>query len=389
VYEFFADCGAWASTVCYAVAVLGCVYALFAAWAARGFVRAAAAATAADYPAVTILKPLHGTEPDLDANLAGFCLQDYPAPVQVVFGVDDPADPAIGVVRRLMAGFPDRDFVLVINARRHGANRKVSNLINMAGEARHELLIVSDSDIAVAPDYLKSMAAALDRPGVGLVTCLYYGRAATGLWARLAAAAIDYHFLPNALVGLKLGLATPCFGSTIALRKTTLAGIGGFAAVADQLADDYALGALVRNAGLDVAIPNYIVAHVCAERSATDLIHHELRWARTIRAVDPAGFIGLAITHAVPFALFGLLLGGIGPAALIVVAAFACRFVLQSAVDRAFHLRGDDFWLEPLRDILSFAVFVMSFFGRGVEWRGHRYGLRADNGLAYYGEVET
>jgi ceramide glucosyltransferase len=388
VYAFFANIAAWASLVCYAAAAIGCGYALFAAWAARSFARRAAE-PAGDYPSVTLLKPLHGLEPDLYADLAGFCAQAYPGPVQIVFGVDDPADPAVDIVHKLVADFPGRDLTLVINARRHGENRKVSNLINMARQARHDVLIVSDSDIVVGPDYLAHIVAALTQPGVGLVTCLYHGTAAAGIWSRLSAVAIDYHFLPNVLVGLKLGLAAPCFGSTIALRSKTLAKIGGFEAAADQLADDYALGELVRATGQAVAIPNYMVAHVCAERSARELIRHELRWARTIRAIDPAGFAGLAITHALPLALLGLLLGGINAAGLIVVGALACRFVLQSAVDRAFRLRGELFWLGPLRDILSFAIFVASFFGRGVEWRGHRYGLRADNSLAYYGEVET
>jgi ceramide glucosyltransferase len=388
LYGFFANSAAWASAACDVAAAFGCVYAIGAAWIACGFVRSAAA-PAATYPAVTILKPLHGTEPNLYGNLAGFCRQDYPGPVQIVFGVDDAADPAIDVVHRLIADFPGCDLALLINSRRHGANRKVSSLIGIAEKARHELLVVSDSDIAVAPDYLKSIAAAFERPGVGLVTCLYGGVAATGIWGHLAAAAIDYHFLPSVLVGLKLGLATPCFGATVALRKTTLAEIGGFEAVVDQLADDYALGALLRSTGQTVAIPNHIVAHVCADRSIGQLFLHELRWARTIRAIDPVGFPGLALTHATPFALLGLLLGGGLPAGLLVVAAIGCRFLLQSEIDRAFRLRGAAFWLGPLRDILSFVIFVGSFFGRSVEWRGHRYGLRAGNRLAYYGEVET
>jgi len=388
VYALFATITAWASVACDTAAVVGCGYALFAAWAARGLVRQATP-TAADYPAVTVLKPLHGMEPKLYGNLAGFCAQNYPGSVQIIFGVDDAADPAADVVRRLVADFPERDLTLVIDGRRHGENRKVSNLINMARQARHEVLVVSDSDIVVAPDYLKHIAAALAQPGVGLVTCLYHGIPAGGLWSRLSAAAIDYHFLPNVLAGLKLGLASPCFGSTIALRAKTLAAIGGFEAVADQLADDYALGALVRATGRTVAIPNHVVGHACAERSAGELIRHELRWARTIRSIDPAGFAGSAITHSLPLALIGLVLGGINPAGFIVVAALACRLLLQNAIDRAFGLRGDLFWLGPLRDVLSFAIFVGSFFGRGVQWRGHRYGLRADNRLAYYGEVET
>src|SRR5581483_8269142 len=198
-----------------------------------------------------------------------------------------------------------------------------------------------------------------------------------GLWSRFAAAWINYQFLPNVLVGLKFGLAAPCFGSTIALRRATLAEIGGFEAIADELADDYVLGALVRRAGLSVAIPNYTVTHVCAERSAGELVRHELRLARTIRAIDPLGFAGLWITHALPLALIAALLGGLAPAALIVIAAIACRFVLQSQMDRAFGRRGNPYWLGPLRDLLWFVVFVWSFFGRGVEWRGHRYGMRS------------
>jgi ceramide glucosyltransferase len=386
LFASFADL---ASVICYAIAALGCAYALFAAWSAHAFVRSAAVPATGTGPAVTVLKPLHGAEPGLYANLAGFCAQDYPGPVQIVFGVANPSDPAIGVVRKLIADFPSRDLALSINPRRRGVNAKVSNLINMLDEARHEVLVVSDSDIAVAPDYLKTITASLDQPGVGAVTCLYRGVASAGLWSRLAAGAIDYHFLPSVLVGLKLGLATPCFGSTIALRKQTLAAAGGLQAVADQLADDYALGALVRRAGLKVAIPAYTVAHVCSEKSARDLFHHELRWARTIRSVDPAGFAGLAITHALPLALLGMLLGGVTAAAPIVAAALACRLALQVGVGRAFGLRGDFFRLGPLRDILSFAIFVVSFFGRGVQWRGHRYGVRGDRTLAYYGEVES
>lgn len=393
---------AWASVACYAAAALGSCYALFAAVAAWRFAgksftgKTFTSKTFADprdaLPAnlspVTILKPLHGGEPDLYAQLAGFCRQEYPQPVQIVFGVADAADPATAAVRQLIADFPDRDLALVVNARRHGANAKVSNLINMQSAVRHEVLILSDSDIVVAADYLRHVVGALERPGVGLVTCLYRG-AGSGLWSQLAAMAIDYHFLPNVLVGLRLGMASPCFGSTIALRKATLASIGGFEAVADQLADDYALGALVRGAGLAVAIPRHIVTHACVERSAGELFRHELRWARTIRSVDPSGFAGLAVTHAVPLALLGLLFGGISPAALTIIVALACRYVLALELDSAFSLRGRRLWLLPLRDLLSFAIFLASFFGRDIEWRGQRYDVRPDKTLAYYGEVET
>ena len=260
----------------------------------------------------------------------------------------------------------------------------------MARQARHEVLVVSDSDIVVgarlsATHRRRSGASRrgpCDLPLSRDRRCRPLGAA--------GAAAIDYHFLPNVLVGLKLGLAAPCFGSTIALRRETLAEIGGFEAVADQLADDYALGALVRRTGLRVAIPNNIVAHVCAERSARDLYPSRI----PLGADDPLHrSAGLFRTGDYPRraarAASVSLLGGVNAAGFIVVAALACRLMLQSELDRAFRLPGKFFWLGPLRDVLSFVIFVMSFFGRGVEWRGHRYGRRAGNRLAYYGEVET
>jgi len=394
VSDLFETSAAYASAICSIAALIGSAYALLAVWVARGFARRPKPAPRANCPAATILKPLHGAEPGLYANLASFCRQDYPAPVQVVFGVSDPADPAASIVRQLIADFPDRDLELAINPRRHGANAKVSNLINMQAVARHEMIVIADSDISVAPDYLANLAANLDQPGVGLVTCLYRGVGGTGLWSRLAAAGIDYHFLPNVLVGLKLGLATPCFGSTIALSKATLVRLGGLQSVADQLADDYELGMAVRRAGLEVAVAPFIVTHLCSERSLRELLLHDIRAARTIRTVDPFGFTGLVITYAVPLALIALLLGGPMPAAWVLAVALACRFALQAELHRRFQLGNGsgipwgNFWLGPIRDVLSFVVFVASFFGRGVEWRGHRYGVRADSTLARYGEAE-
>jgi ceramide glucosyltransferase len=159
--------------------------------------------------------------------------------------------------------------------------------------------------------------------------------------------------------------------------------------VADQLADDHALGSSVRQVGLKVVIPPVIVTHVCAERSMRDLLLHEIRWARTIRSVNSFGFTGLLITHALPLALLGMALGGLTLAALLVPATLVCRYALAAQLRRDFSLGDHFFWLGPIRDLFSFVVFVASFFGRRLEWRGHRYGLAADKTLAYYGEGET
>jgi ceramide glucosyltransferase len=164
----------------------------------------------------------------------------------------------------------------------------------------------------VDPDYLSRVVDALEQRGVGAVTCLYHGFAATGVWARLAALGINAHFLPSVVVGLGLGLAWPCFGSTIAFKRKALAEIGGFIGVANCLADDYAVGAALRARGYKIFISSITIGHVCGEMSAQELWQREVRWARTIRSIDPVGYAGTIVTHAFPLALVAAL-GGIGP----------------------------------------------------------------------------
>jgi len=383
----YQQAAAWLSFLCFLAAGIGCFYALVAAWLSRRLAAPSEGPEGA-CPAVTILKPLHGAEPGLLANLASFCVQDYPAAVHIVFGVQDPADPAIAVVRRLTEQFPDLDIELVIDPRGHGANRKISNLINMAARIRHDVVLLSDSDIRVENDYLRRVVPALGEPGVGMVTCLYAGASTASRWSQLAAQMINHHFLPGVLFGLEFGLTSPCFGSTIALRASTLAEIGGFEAFVEQLADDYAMGEAVREAGLEVVMSSYLVTHVCSERSAADLVRHELRWARTVRLLDPAGYAGSSITHTVPFAVLGGLLGGFAPAGLVMIAsALACRLILQMHIDEALGVRDNRFWWGPVRDMLSFAIFAASFFGNAVTWRGQRYSVRNDGTLVYVGKI--
>ena len=369
-----------------ALAVVGSLYALAAALLSRRFL-ARPACPASRFPGVTILKPLLGAEPGLYDNLASFCRQAYPGPVQVVFGVKDARDPAAAVARRLIADHPGADLELVTDGRTHGANGKISNLINMAGSIRHDVLALADSDIQVGPDYLGHLVGALEQPGVGMVTCLYRGIPAPGLWSRLAALGVNHHFLPSVMVGLGVGRAKPCFGATMALRRETLAEIGGFQAFANHLADDHAMGEAVRRTGARVAIPSVMVDHICRAHSAGELLGHELRWARTVRLLDPAGFLGSAITHPLPFALVALALlpnGPWGQGALGL--ALLSRLALQTQVNRAISGAGSastpGAWLlGPLRDLLSFAVFVASHFTNAISWRGQRFRVRRDGTL--------
>lgn len=366
-----------------AIAALGCLY-LLAALVLVGRVARRRCPAAAAPPSVTILKPLHGDEPGLELNLASFCRQAYAAPVQIICGVHRADDPAVQVVRRIVRAFPDLRIELVVDGRIHGTNGKVSNLINMAEQIRHEVIVLSDSDIRVSPDWLSQVVDALDQPGVGGVTCLYSGRADTGgLWARLSALNIDTHFLPSAAFAVETGLAEPCFGSAIALRRELLDRIGGFTPLADVLADDYALGVAIRAAGGTIAVPGLAVGHGCPERTFRDLWHHELRWVRTIRSIDPLGHFGSLLTHPLPVAMLWLLLQpGLAPLAAVAF-ALSCRIALCMRIEQAFGIERHAFWLIPVRDLLSFAVFVASFFGRGVRWKGQDYSVVGRGILAH------
>jgi ceramide glucosyltransferase len=368
------------SDICLAGAFIGCLFMLVQAWFVVAF-RDDKPDPPVAPPPLTILKPLHGAEPGLPERLAAFCWQDYGGPVQVLCGTPDPASPAVAAIRALRRERPGKPIELHVDARTHGTNRKVSNLINMLPHVRHDTLVLSDSDIVVGSGYARAIAALLARPNVGTVTCLYHGISGGGLWERLSALAINLHFLPEAITAVSLGLTKPCFGSTIALRRSMLERIGGFAPFADELADDYAIGLAVRAAGYEVAIATFLVGHRCFESSMRQLVRHQVRVARTIKTIDPVGYAGSSITHPLPLALIGMLSGG-AHAALVAVAALASRLALCRCVERRFDLPRESFWLIPLQDLIAFGVYVASFFGATVYWRGTEYRVASDGTLA-------
>jgi ceramide glucosyltransferase len=373
---------AWLSLLCIAASIFGCLCALGAAWAARWFVRRPISAAPITWPDVSILKPLHGAEAQLSENIETYLNQDYEGKIQVICGVQDSDDSAIPVVKSLIQRYPGLDLQLVINGATHGSNRKVSNLINMGQVARHPLIVLADSDIAVDPNYLRTLAVALAEPGAGVVTCLYRGAPSGGFWSRLSVMAVDDHFLPSAILGLALGLARPCLGATIALSRETLSRIGGFEAVVNQLADDYAIGAAVREAGLRVVVPPMLVAHSFQEKSLSAVVQHELRWARTIFTVDPVGYIGSGFTHALPLSLIAAALRGFdAPGLAAVLGALACRLFLKYRLTRLFDLPNPDYALLVVRDILSFAVYLTSFWSTRVSWRGQDFAVARDGTL--------
>jgi ceramide glucosyltransferase len=368
-----------------AVALLGAGYALLSAVLVARFMRREQKAPE-HAPAVSILKPLYQVEPDLFQNLETFFAQDYPGALQIVFGVHDESDPAVEVVRALQARYPHRDTAIVADTALYGANAKVSNLINMLPSAKHDTLVLSDSDIAVGSRWLRQVTAALARPGVGIVTCLYTGEPAKGghrLWSSLAAMGTSYEFLPNAVLGTSLGLAAPCMGSTIAMKRKTLDEVGGFAAFADHLADDYEMGRAVRAQGYALAIPAMGVGHTAAENTLGELVRHELRWTRTIRLVNPIGHLGSIVTHGFAFALMSALLLDFNTVSLAVLGlALAARLFLKYRIDGLFGTYAGPYWLLPARDLLSFAVFVVSLFGETVHWRGTNFAVEPSGAMS-------
>jgi ceramide glucosyltransferase len=367
------------------LSIIGLAQTVAGWWLVRRFAaesrHAPAVSDATARPPVTVLKPLHGNEPLLERCLASICMQDYPE-WQVVFGAQDPDDPAIRVVRLLQARYPAADIALVVNSGLHGPNRKIGNLINMLPAARHDILVIADSDLRVGRDYLAKLVAALAEPGTGLVTTLYAGLPAEQrLVTALGAMQITHGFLPGALLARAMG-RRDCLGATMCLRRETLARIGGLRALVDHLADDNLLGALVRRLGLDVRLASTVPLTTVPETTFRALFRHELRWARTIRALVPVGFAASVLQYPLFWALVALpVSGGARAAWALFAAAWLIRGLAAAGIDRALKpmLPGLEFscqvWLLPLRELLSVAVMLASYAGKHVDWRGH--GLQA------------
>ncbi|WP_296612918.1 bacteriohopanetetrol glucosamine biosynthesis glycosyltransferase HpnI [Sphingomonas sp.] len=350
------------------LSLIGSAYMIAAAITLQSFLSPRAAAGRRN-DAVTILKPLYGAEPRLADNLATFLAQDHDGPVQVLCGVQRPDDPAIAVVETLRARFPQARIDLIVDPTPHGANGKIANLINLEPYIAHEIVVLSDSDMAVKADYLTRLLAALDTPKTGVVTVAYNGRGDAGFWSKMVAAGLSWQFLSGVVFGAMYGLARPCMGSTIAMRLETLAAIGGFAAFADVLADDYAIGEAVAALGLEVRMPPMLVTHASTEASFGEFWRHELRWGATVRNVAPAAYLTSVIAMPLPLALLAIPLHPL-PGLAIAGLALLARLSVAIVADRRGGARTAPLWILPLSDCLAFSVFIASLAVRSVDWRG-------------------
>ena len=346
-------------------------------WSAADFLRKPRAVPQ-HFPPVSILKPLKGTDPEMYENFRSHCVQDYPE-YEIIFGVSEADDPAIKLVEQLKSEFPQHAIRLIVCPKQLGTNTKVSNLAQMLPLARYDHLIVNDSDIRIEPDYLRRVLAPLADSRIGLVTCPYRGVANSTLGSRLEALGISTDFCPGVLVARQLEDIKFALGSTMAFRRRDLAAIGGFEGLADYLADDYHLGQRIAALGLKVELSDVVVETFLPRYAMGEFLTHQLRWARAVRDSRFWGYLGLGISFGLVWALLTLIIaGGAGWAWELLGVTVVMRFAMAIYVGgRVLRDRYVMRWLAliPLRDAIAMMVWLMSFAGHTVSWRGELFKL--------------
>ena len=367
----------------------GWAYAILSLFCVRGFFSIQKPSPGEKgYPPVSILKPVKGADPQSGQNLVSFTVQDYPD-YEVLLGFADERDEGLPMARKVESESPR--VKVVISRKALGANPKVSNLHALLEKARHPLLLISDSDIRVAPGYLREIVAEyLSREDVGIVTNLKRITSARSVGAILESLTIAADLVPSVLVARLLEGITFGLGPSMLLSRKALEEIGGFSAVADYLAEDYQIGNLLWKKGYCNILSSHVIENVVGRMSIPDYVLHQVRWARTYRACRPKGFLGYGITHILSFSLLLLLLQGTGGVTLsLVAAALALRWSLVLCLYKnGMCPKG---WLRavlllPIKDLFGFGIWIWSFFGSRVLWRGTRYSITGAGLLKRTGE---
>ncbi|MHB1673832.1 MAG: bacteriohopanetetrol glucosamine biosynthesis glycosyltransferase HpnI [Acidobacteriaceae bacterium] len=376
----------WIAALFTLLTLAALVYAIFVFRAARAYMRSCRLPLPAFYPAVSILKPVKGVDPEMYAAFASHCGQDYPGEHEILFGASSMEDPAVELIQRLQREFPEQPIRLVICPQNLGANGKVSHLIQMVAEARYDHLLINDSDIRVSPHYLRNVMPAFatvrdNGKPVGMVTALYRGHSHKTLGSRLEALGISTDFMPGALTarwlekGLHFGL-----GSTLAVTREALNAMGGLRPLVDHLADDYELGARIVQAGYRVELAREVVETSIPAYTFAEFLAHQLRWARGVRDARPLGYFGLLMTFGLPWAMANAIASAASLDSIALLSVMLCvRFAMALSV--GVGVLGDqgtlrDLWLLPLRDVVALGVWFWSFADDAVVWRGERFHLR-------------
>ena len=359
-----------------ALAALSCVLALWQHIAARRFTLHQKLPNSKNLPPVTLLKPLKGTEPDTEVCLRSWFNQAYPATTQILFGVADLADPVCDIIRKLQAEFPQADAQLIHCQERLGTNAKVSSLIQLRRQAKHEIIVVSDADVFVQPDFLAQTVCLLADEQVGLVNCFYQLSTASTPAMHWEAVAINADFWSQVLQSRSLKPIDFALGAVMLTRQKQLAEIGGFENLADYLADDYRLGNLTAQKGYRIELANAVVECRSGPMTWGEVWAHQLRWSRTIRVCQPAPYFFSILSNASLWPLVWLAAFP-SPSSLVVVMIFLLTRLYTASVNQRM-LTGTCadwpwLWLVPVKDILQTVIWALSFIGNHVIWRGIRY----------------
>jgi ceramide glucosyltransferase len=371
--------GGWRAVVLL-IASAPLAYYVTAMLAASRFLRRERSRKLPNYsPPVSLLKPVHGVDFGSYENFAGFCRQDYPD-YEILFAVSDDSDPAIPLIRRVAAEFPDRAIRLIVGAEQVGTNRKVSNLVSLAREAKHEILVLTDGDVRVGPRYLREVVAPFADTKIGAVTSFYRAIAEKNLAAQLEAIGASSDFFAGVLVAEWMEGMTFALGASIVTTKNWLAKIGGLEAIANMHSDDYELGHRISKAGGKVLLSHEAVWTMYPAQTWLGFWQHQVRWSRTVRLCRPLSYLGLIFTHGLPWAL---LAATVAPAKWIAAAYLIAYLVLRFAMAWTVGVLavGDNLlrrkiWLVPLRDAIYFAVWLASLASNRITWGGQEFTMR-------------
>src|SRR5580704_4992578 len=364
------------------VAGIPFVYYLIVLYSSWQYFRRAAKTKAPDRgftPPVSNVKPIRGLDPDAYENFASFCRQDYPD-YELLFCVDDRTDPVLPVIEKLARDFPERQIRVLFGSGRAAANDKVAKLARLVSEAQHEVVVVSDSDVRVGPDYLRSVVAPLANPKVGAVTCFYVPADEKTFAENLQSMGMFSDFYAGILVAWQLDGVKFALGPTIASTRTRLAGFGGYQALENRPADDLLVGRLIAEQGFEVVLLRYSIETVCDYGSFSDLLHKRLRWIVVMRHMRPWGHLGLLLTQGLPWSLAAL---AVHPSAAVALGYLGGYMLLRVAMTWIIGIHGlhqPGLWkqmlLIPVWDAVAFAIWLTSFGRNSIRWRGADYHIR-------------
>ncbi len=331
------------------------------------------------HPPVSNLKPIRGLDPEAYENLASFCRQDYPD-YEIVFCIDSDDEAVISVIDRLKTSFPERRIRVLYGSGRVATNDKVAKLARLVDEAAHEVVVISDSDVRVQPDYLRQVTAPLRDPKIGAVTCFYTPTAINTFTDHLQTAGMTSDFYAGVLVAWQLDGIKFALGTTIATTRAKLAGFGGYASIENQPADDLLVGRLIAEQGYEVVLLPYVIETVPDYHSMRALILKRLRWLVVMRHVRPSGHLGLLLTQGLPWSIAAVLVHPSAAVALAYLGTYCCLRVAMTWMIGIHGLKQPRFWkqmpLIPLWDALAFLIWLASFLRKSIRWRGADYYIR-------------